>query len=236
MFLGICVKYLCSCPVLMDLNLHDRFAKNTRILNVMKIRPVGAELFHADRQTYDEASSHFFGILQTRVKLLVQPYHTITCTHASRDPLHFSSNVGHRLLLDTSASLHRTFKSESLADVSFFLVYNSADQPSFGVFRSINFPRSSTKTCNHWTDTVILLFSERSSLRCIVQPDGGSWHPQYVMNNSTEKRSTYPLILSRPYHITLWERNRGTRWMWGMVSSRASGAILEKSFLPHLGV
>jgi len=33
---------------------------------------------------------------------------------------------------------------------------------------------------------VILLFSERSSLRCIVQPDGGSWHPKCLMNNSTK--------------------------------------------------
>jgi hypothetical protein len=52
----------------MEMNLHDRYSKNTRILNVMKISPVGAELFHADRQTYDEASSHFLAILQTRVK------------------------------------------------------------------------------------------------------------------------------------------------------------------------
>jgi len=52
----------------MDLNLHDRFSKNTRMLNVMKIRPAGAGLFHADRQTYDEASCHFFAVLQTRVK------------------------------------------------------------------------------------------------------------------------------------------------------------------------
>jgi len=40
----------------------------------MKVRPVGSDLSHADRQIYDEASSHFFfffcnfGILQTRVK------------------------------------------------------------------------------------------------------------------------------------------------------------------------
>ena len=27
------------------------FTKNTQILNFMKIRPVGAELFHADRRT-----------------------------------------------------------------------------------------------------------------------------------------------------------------------------------------
>ena len=29
----------------------DRFSKNDQISNLMKIRPVGAELFHADRQT-----------------------------------------------------------------------------------------------------------------------------------------------------------------------------------------
>jgi hypothetical protein len=73
MCLGICVKYLCSCQILMDLNLHDRFSKNTRILNVMK--PVQWEPScsmrtdrQTDRQTYDEASSHFFAILQTHVK------------------------------------------------------------------------------------------------------------------------------------------------------------------------
>jgi hypothetical protein len=43
----------------------DRFLKNTRISNVMKIRPVGAELFHTDRRTdwqrdrHDEANSRF---------------------------------------------------------------------------------------------------------------------------------------------------------------------------------
>jgi hypothetical protein len=45
----------------------DKFSKNNKIQNLMKIRPVGAELFHADgrtdRQTYtdrhDEANSRF---------------------------------------------------------------------------------------------------------------------------------------------------------------------------------
>jgi len=36
----------------MDFNLRDRFSKNTRILNVMKIHPVGVDLFHADGQTH----------------------------------------------------------------------------------------------------------------------------------------------------------------------------------------
>jgi hypothetical protein len=30
----------------------DRFSKNAQISHLMKIRPVGAVLFHADRQTY----------------------------------------------------------------------------------------------------------------------------------------------------------------------------------------
>jgi hypothetical protein len=39
----------------------DRFIKNTQILNFIKIRPVGAKLFHVDRQTdrHDEASIRF---------------------------------------------------------------------------------------------------------------------------------------------------------------------------------
>ena len=50
--------YLCSCKVpfilarpWQNLNLFDRFSKNAQISNLIKIRPVGAELFHADRQT-----------------------------------------------------------------------------------------------------------------------------------------------------------------------------------------
>jgi len=43
----------------------DRLLKNTQILNLVKIRPMGAELFHAEgrteRQTdgHDEANSRF---------------------------------------------------------------------------------------------------------------------------------------------------------------------------------
>jgi hypothetical protein len=34
-----------------DLNFLERFSKNTQISSFMKIRAVGAELFHADRRT-----------------------------------------------------------------------------------------------------------------------------------------------------------------------------------------
>jgi hypothetical protein len=35
------------------LNFLDRFSKNTRMLRYMKIQPMGAELFHTDRQVTD---------------------------------------------------------------------------------------------------------------------------------------------------------------------------------------
>jgi len=39
-------------------NCLDRFSKYPQISNFLKICPVGAELFHADRQ-YDETNSRF---------------------------------------------------------------------------------------------------------------------------------------------------------------------------------
>ena len=43
-----------------DLIFLDGFSKNTQISNLMKIRPVGAELFHGDGQTgVTEANSRF---------------------------------------------------------------------------------------------------------------------------------------------------------------------------------
>ena len=42
---------LYSYPIVMELDFIDGFSKNIEISNFMKIRPEGAELFHADRRT-----------------------------------------------------------------------------------------------------------------------------------------------------------------------------------------
>jgi len=63
MYIGFHVKY----PLfLSDFNLNFNFlagfSKNPEISNSMKIRPVGAELFHADRrwtERHDEANNRF---------------------------------------------------------------------------------------------------------------------------------------------------------------------------------
>jgi hypothetical protein len=51
MYIGLHVKYRYSCQILMKLEFVDRFPKNTRISSFMKIRVLGAELFHTDGQT-----------------------------------------------------------------------------------------------------------------------------------------------------------------------------------------
>jgi hypothetical protein len=43
------------------------FRKILKYQILMKIRPMGTELFLADGQTHDEASSRFFAILRTRL-------------------------------------------------------------------------------------------------------------------------------------------------------------------------
>jgi hypothetical protein len=56
---------LFSCRILIQLNILDRFSKNNQIPYIKRIRPVGAELFHAYEWIYrwtdrhDEASSRF---------------------------------------------------------------------------------------------------------------------------------------------------------------------------------
>jgi hypothetical protein len=62
-----------SCYVTTDLvrfkkitNLHDRFSTKHQISNLMKIRPVGTELFRVDR--HDEANNRFSQKLRRRLK------------------------------------------------------------------------------------------------------------------------------------------------------------------------
>ena len=61
------------------------FRKNTQISHFMKIRPVGAELFHEDRRTDGQgwrSQQSFFAILRTRLKTKVFPcpHHEVICS------------------------------------------------------------------------------------------------------------------------------------------------------------
>ena len=47
MYIGLHVQYRYSCPILVKLELLDRFSKNIEMI----IRPASADLFHADGQT-----------------------------------------------------------------------------------------------------------------------------------------------------------------------------------------
>jgi hypothetical protein len=51
MYIGLHVKYPLFLSDFNELNFLNTFSKNIQISNFMKIRPVGAELFHEDRQT-----------------------------------------------------------------------------------------------------------------------------------------------------------------------------------------
>ena len=62
-----------SCSILMKLEFSRQFSKNTEISNFMKIRPVGAELFHADRRTDEQtrrSEQSLFAILRTRLYVI----------------------------------------------------------------------------------------------------------------------------------------------------------------------
>jgi hypothetical protein len=52
MCIGLYVSSRYSCPVLIKLIFFDRFSENHQISYCMKICSVGAELFHADGETY----------------------------------------------------------------------------------------------------------------------------------------------------------------------------------------
>jgi hypothetical protein len=55
------VKYPLFLSDFNEINFLDRFSKNSQISDFMKIRPVGAQLFHADRLTdrHEEANIRF---------------------------------------------------------------------------------------------------------------------------------------------------------------------------------
>jgi len=56
----------------MKLEYFNNFSKNTQIENFMKIRPVGAELFHMDRETDRHKKVIFvgaFAILRKHLKI-----------------------------------------------------------------------------------------------------------------------------------------------------------------------
>jgi hypothetical protein len=59
MYIGLMKNTLYSCQILMKQEFHDRFSK--KYSNSMTVRPLGAELFHADGRTdrHDEANFRF---------------------------------------------------------------------------------------------------------------------------------------------------------------------------------
>jgi hypothetical protein len=61
MYVGLHVKCRLFWSDFNDTNFLDSFSKNDSISNFIKIRPVGARLFHAEGRTdkNDEANSHF---------------------------------------------------------------------------------------------------------------------------------------------------------------------------------
>ena len=62
MYVGVRVKYKLFLSGFNELEFSLQIFENTQIWNFMKIRPVGAELFHAVGRTdrHDEANSRFY--------------------------------------------------------------------------------------------------------------------------------------------------------------------------------
>ena len=59
MHIGLHIKYSLFLSYFNEDNFLDKFSKNTQMLNLIKILLVGAEVFYADRQTYEKATNHF---------------------------------------------------------------------------------------------------------------------------------------------------------------------------------
>jgi hypothetical protein len=61
MYIGLYVKYRYTSQILIKPELSRQIFKNTDVSDFIKIRPVGAVLFHADGQTdrHGEANSRF---------------------------------------------------------------------------------------------------------------------------------------------------------------------------------
>ena len=79
----MCIGFHVKCPLfLSDFNFLDGFAKNPRVPNFMKIRPVGAELFHADGQTrgqiHGEANILFSQICERARKCKLKTRRTLS--------------------------------------------------------------------------------------------------------------------------------------------------------------
>ena len=83
--------------VLWKLNFHNRFSKNTQLSNVLKIRPVGAEVFHAGRRTDGQtdmekliAAFRNFANAPEHVPLEHRPSN---CSSGTRDPKDACGNL-----------------------------------------------------------------------------------------------------------------------------------------------
>jgi hypothetical protein len=88
--------YWFSCKVsgildrlLRNLNFHNRFSKNTQISYLLKIHPVGAELFHADRRIDGKADMKkliaAFRNFANEPKHVPLEYHPSNCSSGARD-------------------------------------------------------------------------------------------------------------------------------------------------------